>query len=211
MLIIVCTNFALHLVLTSLRNIQDILVEDFSKIFEKALLVSTDFGAPRDQLILNDTSTTASPQRPQPAPPSISIQLFDLSLSDQLPCDIWEANLSALNSRIPVAVVKSVMSMLHDANPKLGVRGCKLAVTFPALYEMEVRAIMLAYISVCRNTNADFDAEELIASQNKNEVDEPPLSILVPGANSVKELQFMVKLIHQIAEEVIKYLCIFNN
>ena len=41
---------------------------------------------------------------------------------------------------------------LHEANPMLGTRGCRLGLQWPEIYEMQVRAIIRAAVAVCERT-----------------------------------------------------------
>jgi pyruvate,orthophosphate dikinase len=45
---------------------------------------------------------------------------------------------------VPVKQLEEKARQLHEANPMLGHRGCRLGITFPAIYEMQVRAIFEA-------------------------------------------------------------------
>ena len=50
------------------------------------------------------------------------------------------------NLNIDVGTVKSRVSALHELNPMLGHRGCRLGISFPEIYEMQCRAIFTALI-----------------------------------------------------------------
>ncbi len=78
----------------------------------------------------------------------VTIRLLDPPLHEFLPQD--EASQKEMARRLGVkpAVVKAKVSQLHEFNPMLGHRGCRLAVTYPAIYRMQTRAIIEAALKV---------------------------------------------------------------
>ena len=72
----------------------------------------------------------------------VTIRLLDPPLHEFLPQD--EASQKEMAKRLGVkpAVVQAKVSQLHEFNPMLGHRGCRLAVTYPAIYRMQTRAII---------------------------------------------------------------------
>ena len=62
---------------------------------------------------------------------------------------------------IPAADVKQRVDQLHEMNPMLGHRGCRLAVTYPEILEMQVTAIIEAVIA-CKEKKIDALAEIMI-------------------------------------------------
>ncbi|MGD9691459.1 MAG: pyruvate, phosphate dikinase [Phycisphaerales bacterium] len=76
----------------------------------------------------------------------VTVRLLDPPLHEFLPHD--EANQKALADAmdVPVKKVRERVAMLHEANPMLGHRGCRLAVTYPEILRMQVRAIVEAMI-----------------------------------------------------------------
>lgn len=46
--------------------------------------------------------------------------------------------------KVPVSTLRHKVDMLHEFNPMLGHRGCRLGITYPEIYDMQVRAIMEA-------------------------------------------------------------------
>ena len=67
----------------------------------------------------------------------------------------------AQSLNVPVAKVAARVQQLHEANPMLGHRGCRLSVTYPEILEMQVTAITEATIN-CLNKNVDAQPEIMI-------------------------------------------------
>ncbi|MHC4396422.1 MAG: pyruvate, phosphate dikinase [Planctomycetota bacterium] len=103
----------------------------------------------------------------------VTIRLLDPPLHEFLPQD--KANQAEMAKRLKVAppVVKEKVEQLHEFNPMLGHRGCRLAVTYPAIYRMQTRAIIEAALNV----------------QKKRVVVKP--EIMIPLAGSVTELKLV--------------------
>lgn len=76
----------------------------------------------------------------------VTIRLLDPPLHEFLPNDDESQAEMAKELGISVQRVKSRVSQLHEQNPMLGHRGCRLAVTYPEILEMQVRAIVEATI-----------------------------------------------------------------
>ncbi|MHC4529740.1 MAG: putative PEP-binding protein, partial [Planctomycetota bacterium] len=78
----------------------------------------------------------------------VTIRLLDPPLHEFLPQD--KANQAEMAKRLGVkpAVVAKKVEQLHEFNPMLGHRGCRLAVTYPAIYRMQTRAIIEAALNV---------------------------------------------------------------
>ncbi len=70
------------------------------------------------------------------------IRLLDPPLHEFLPHSVKEAEALAKELNIEVAVLQKRIAELHEVNPMLGHRGCRLGVTFPDIYEMQVKAII---------------------------------------------------------------------
>ncbi len=76
----------------------------------------------------------------------VTVRLLDPPLHEFLPNDDKSQEEMAAVLRVPVAKIKARVSTLHEANPMLGHRGCRLAVTYPEILRMQVRAIVEATI-----------------------------------------------------------------
>ena len=75
---------------------------------------------------------------------------------------------------------------LHEVNPMLGLRGCRLGIAFPEITEMQARAIFEAAVNV------------------KNHGGDPHLEIMVPLIGSIEEMRNQAAIIRKIAEQVFK-------
>ncbi len=75
---------------------------------------------------------------------------------------------------------------LHETNPMLGLRGCRLGIAFPEITEMQARAIFEAAVSV------------------KNKGGEPHLEIMVPLIGSIEEMRNQAAIIRRVADQVFK-------
>ena len=80
----------------------------------------------------------------------VTIRLLDPPLHEFLPQDRWTQAETARWLGVKPSVVKSMVEQLHEFNPMLGHRGCRLAVTYPAIYRMQARAIIEAALNVRR-------------------------------------------------------------
>ncbi len=91
----------------------------------------------------------------------VTIRLLDPPLHEFLPHDAKTQAETAKELGITVAEVKTRVSQLHEMNPMLGHRGCRLAVTYPEILEMQVTAITEAVIA-CKQKKIDAQAEIMI-------------------------------------------------
>ena len=78
----------------------------------------------------------------------VTIRLLDPPLHEFLPTTPEQFKRLAREMRVPVARLTERAEALHEANPMLGHRGCRLGVTYPEVYEMQVRAIFEAAVKV---------------------------------------------------------------
>ena len=77
----------------------------------------------------------------------VTVRLLDPPLHEFLPHDAQSQAALAKILNVKPAVVKSRVAQLHEANPMLGHRGCRLSVTYPEILEMQVTAIVEAAIA----------------------------------------------------------------
>jgi pyruvate,orthophosphate dikinase len=117
----------------------------------------------------------------------VTIRLLDPPLHEFLPHSREEMTEVAAASGITTDAVAYRASQLHESNPMLGHRGCRLGITYPEIYEMQARAIFEA-------------AAEVKAKQG--ETAEP--EIMIPLVGIPKELTLMKAIIDRVAEEVAK-------
>ena len=83
--------------------------------------------------------------------------------------------------------LKGTVESLHEFNPMMGHRGCRLAVSYPEIAEMQTRAVIEAAIEVKNNKGYDIVPE-----------------IMIPLVGEVKELKFVKDIVVRTAEEVMK-------
>ena len=91
----------------------------------------------------------------------VTVRLLDPPLHEFLPHDDKSQKELAHRLGIKVAEVKNRVSQLHEMNPMLGHRGCRLAVTYPEILEMQVTGIVEAMIA-CKKKKIDAQPEIMI-------------------------------------------------
>ena len=114
----------------------------------------------------------------------VTIRLLDPPLHEFLPHKHEEQVEIAQEIGVTVEEIQARTAQLHEANPMLGLRGCRLAVVFPEICEMQTRAIIEAALEV--------------SAQGIKVVPE----IEVPLISSKKELEICKKIIDETAEKV---------
>lgn len=114
----------------------------------------------------------------------VTIRLLDPPLHEFLPHDAKSQAEMAKELGITAAEVKTRVGQLHEMNPMLGHRGCRLAVTYPEILETQVQAITEAVIA-CREKKIDAQAE-----------------IMIPLAGTAKELAHLIAQVRQVIAEV---------
>ncbi|HLG20348.1 MAG TPA: pyruvate, phosphate dikinase [Bdellovibrionota bacterium] len=92
----------------------------------------------------------------------VTIRLLDPPLHEFLPRT--DAEIAELAQRIGAAAaeLKIRIENLHEMNPMLGHRGCRLGITFPEIYEMQVRAIMTAACEIQKELKDDIFPEIMV-------------------------------------------------
>jgi pyruvate,orthophosphate dikinase len=116
----------------------------------------------------------------------VTIRLLDPPLHEFLPHEAAGQAEVAKQLNIPVEKVRRRVEQLHESNPMLGLRGCRLAIKFPEIGDMQIRAIIEAAIEV-----------------KKKGVDVLP-EIMIPLIGTVEELSFLKKRAIEIADALIK-------
>ncbi|MEO1019513.1 MAG: pyruvate, phosphate dikinase [Pseudomonadota bacterium] len=115
----------------------------------------------------------------------VTIRLLDPPLHEFLPHEIGEMDELAASLGITSRQVKRRVNELREANPMLGLRGCRVGVLYPEIYEMQTRAIFEA-------------AAELEQSSGKHVIPE----VMVPLVMGKRELELIRKRIDEIAAKV---------
>ncbi len=80
----------------------------------------------------------------------VTIRLLDPPLHEFLPQDEKSQQEMSRRLNVPVAKIQARVSQLHEMNPMLGHRGCRLSISFPEILDMQVRAIVEAAIECHR-------------------------------------------------------------
>ncbi len=117
---------------------------------------------------------------------NVNVRLLDPPLHEFLPQE--ESLIKELADAIGKTVdeVKARIAELHEANPMMGHRGCRLAVTYPEICEMQTTAIIKAAINVTKRTGKMITPE-----------------IMVPLVLEVKELRYVKHIITSTADKLI--------
>ena len=115
----------------------------------------------------------------------VTIRLLDPPLHEFLPNSREEMAEVAAAAGVSAEAVAARAAALHESNPMLGHRGCRLGITYPEIYEMQARAIFQALADVRRDTGETAEAE-----------------IMIPLVGIPKELTLMKAIIDRVAAEV---------
>ncbi len=91
----------------------------------------------------------------------VTVRLLDPPLHEFVPHDDAAQKDLSKRTGVPVGEIRRRIAMLHEQNPMLGHRGCRLAVTYPEILRMQVRAIVEAAIA-CRGRKIDARPEIMI-------------------------------------------------
>jgi pyruvate, orthophosphate dikinase len=115
----------------------------------------------------------------------VTIRMIDPPLHEFVPHERAKQEELARKIGIPVEVVARRVEQLHEANPMLGHRGCRLAITYPEIQEMQVRAIIEAAID-CQKRGIKVLPE-----------------IMIPLTLDKRELQILETLTRRVASDII--------
>lgn len=91
----------------------------------------------------------------------VTIRLLDPPLHEFIPHTVTEREELAAHMKIDVQKLSAKLDALHEINPMLGHRGCRLAITYPEIYEMQVEAIALAAVD-CHKRNIPVKPEIMV-------------------------------------------------
>jgi pyruvate,orthophosphate dikinase len=120
------------------------------------------------QMILAETRPAAAPRSPSCSPSSaatfaeifrimhglpVTIRLLDPPLHEFLPTARRSSRTSRRPPGVDVETLAPRAGELHEFNPMLGHRGCRLGITYPEIYEMQARAIFEAAVEVARKAS----------------------------------------------------------
>ncbi len=117
----------------------------------------------------------------------VTIRLLDPPLHEFLPKDFAEVVEVAASMGLAVERLRDRIDALHEFNPMLGHRGCRLVISYPEIAEMQSRAIFEAAVEAGRKTGVPVVPE-----------------IMVPLVSMMKELEFVKARIAEVAKQVIR-------
>ncbi|MGE4412011.1 MAG: pyruvate, phosphate dikinase [Sphingobium sp.] len=115
----------------------------------------------------------------------VTIRLLDPPLHEFLPHEEAEFEEVAKAAGVGVDVLKRRAAELHEFNPMLGHRGCRLGVTYPEIYEMQARAIFEAALNVAAETG-----------------EAPIPEVMIPLVATKRELELMKAVVDKAAQTV---------
>jgi len=116
----------------------------------------------------------------------VTIRLLDPPLHEFMPKERSEIEPLAAELKIPVDALQAVIDRLHEVNPMLGLRGCRLGIIYPEITRMQVRAI--------------FEAACAVAARKGRVMPE----VMVPLTATVVEFRKQAFIVREVAEEVFR-------
>ena len=118
---------------------------------------------------------------------NVTIRYLDPPLHEFVPTEEKDIEELAKTQGKSVEQIKAIISSLHEFNPMMGHRGCRLAVTYPEIAKMQTRAVIKAAIAVSKRSGKAIEPE-----------------IMIPLVGEVKELKYVKDVVCATADEVIK-------
>ena len=118
----------------------------------------------------------------------VCIRFLDPPLHEFGPTTEEDIELLAKAQNKSVEDIKAIISSLHEFNPMMGHRGCRLAVTYPEIAKMQTQAVIRAAINV-QKKHSDWTVKP---------------EIMIPLVGDVKELKYVKKVVVETAEEEIR-------
>ena len=116
----------------------------------------------------------------------VTIRFLDPPLHEFVPTEEKDIELLAKTQGKTVEEIKAIIASLHEFNPMMGHRGCRLAVTFPEIAEMQTEAVIKAAI------NASKKIGKMITPE-----------IMIPLVGEVKELKYVKDVVCATADRII--------
>ena len=119
---------------------------------------------------------------------NVTIRFLDPPLHEFLPTSKEDIAALAKEMKLKVEDIKAAITSLHEFNPMMGHRGCRLAVTYPEIAKMQTKAVIQAALAV----------------QDRHPEWEVIPEIMIPLVGEVKELAFVKKVVVETAEKCIE-------
>jgi pyruvate,orthophosphate dikinase len=116
----------------------------------------------------------------------VTIRFLDPPLHEFLPQEDEDIKALANEMGITYDELKSTIEGLHEFNPMMGHRGCRLTVSYPEIAEMQTRAVIEAAIDVTRRKGYNIVPE-----------------IMIPLVGELKELKYVKDIVVKVADEII--------
>ena len=118
----------------------------------------------------------------------VTIRFLDPPLHEFVPTEEEDIALLAKTEGKTVEQIKNIIAGLHEVNPMMGHRGCRLAVSYPEIAEMQTRAVIKAALNVqARHPDWNLVPE-----------------IMIPLVGEVKEFKYVKDVVCAVADELIK-------
>ena len=117
----------------------------------------------------------------------VCIRFLDPPLHEFVPTSDEEIALLAMAQDKSVETIKNIISSLHEFNPMMGHRGCRLAVTYPEIARMQTKAVIRAAINT-KKAHPDWNVKP---------------EIMIPLICEVKELKYVKSIVVETADEEI--------
>ena len=118
----------------------------------------------------------------------MTVRFLDPPLHEFVPTEEEDIELMARDMGKSVADIKAIIAGLHEFNPMMGHRGCRLSVTFPEIAKMQTRAVIKAALAV-----QSRHPEWTIVPE-----------IMIPLVGELKEFSYVKSIITGVADEIIK-------
>ena len=118
----------------------------------------------------------------------ITIRFLDPPLHEFVPTEEADIEQLAKDMNKSVADIKAIIAGLHEFNPMMGHRGCRLAVTYPEIAVMQTKAVIKAAL----NVQAKHPEWNMVPE------------IMIPLVGEVKELKYVKDVVVKTADEIIK-------
>jgi len=118
----------------------------------------------------------------------VTVRYLDPPLHEFLPTDPEDIKDLAKELNISEEKLNQKIASLHEFNPMMGHRGCRLSVSYPELAEMQTRAVMEAYVNV-KKRNPKYEAVP---------------EIMIPLIGDERELRFVKEIVVRVADEILK-------
>ena len=114
----------------------------------------------------------------------VTIRFLDPPLHEFVPTEEADINKLADKKGKSIEEIKAIITSLHEFNPMMGHRGCRLSVTYPEIAKMQTKAIVRAAINV-KKAHPDWDINP---------------EIMIPLIGDIKELKVVKKMVTETAD-----------